>query len=203
MRTLLNTLGLTEALAFRRTLVVLSSPSSRPCSFRPRSSLSSATLMMGDPCSVPIQAGEVPAKTSSIYPAEFQHVVKGRSKRALGDFFRLTNFGINHTTLEPGSSSALAHHHLKQDEFIYVLQGTLTLQYDHNQEFELTSGDCMGFRQGEGIAHCVVNRSKEPAVYLEVGDRTPGDTVEYPGTDLRAVNKDGKWHFLRKDGSPY
>jgi uncharacterized cupin superfamily protein len=40
-------------------------------------------------------------------------------------------------------------------------------------------------------------------VYLEIGDRTPGDVVEYTQADLKAVDVDGAWKFLHKDGSSY
>jgi uncharacterized cupin superfamily protein len=40
-------------------------------------------------------------------------------------------------------------------------------------------------------------------VYLEVGDRTPGDEGHYPDDDLKAEMRDGQWVFLHKDGSPY
>jgi len=41
-------------------------------------------------------------------------------------------------------------------------------------------------------------------VYLEVGDRTPGDEGSYPDDDLRArLDDNGTWAFVRKDGTPY
>ena len=41
-------------------------------------------------------------------------------------------------------------------------------------------------------------------LYLEVGDRTPGDAASYPHDDIQArMGDDGKWLFTRKDGSPY
>jgi uncharacterized cupin superfamily protein len=40
-------------------------------------------------------------------------------------------------------------------------------------------------------------------VYLEVGDRSPGDEVSYPDDDLMAQLHDGRWRFLHKDGQPY
>jgi uncharacterized cupin superfamily protein len=41
-------------------------------------------------------------------------------------------------------------------------------------------------------------------VYLEVGDRTPGDAASYPDDDLQAESIGvAKWRFTRKDGTPY
>ena len=137
-----------------------------------------------------------------MYPTPFQATVEGRSKRALGNYFGLQNFGVNHTTLAPGASSALQHHHSKQDEFVYVLQGTATLRLG-NEEFEMTAGSCTGFPANQGMGHCIVNRSSEDVVYLEIGDRTAGDEVHYPNVDLKAIEQDGTWRFLHKDGTPY
>jgi uncharacterized cupin superfamily protein len=61
---------------------------------------------------------------------------------------------------------------------------------------------CAGFAAG-GTAHQLVNRSAADVVYLEVGDRTPGDEGSYPRDDLKAVMVNGKWIFTRKDGTPY
>lgn len=41
-------------------------------------------------------------------------------------------------------------------------------------------------------------------MYLEVGDRTPGDSAFYPDDDLRAtLNAQGIWEFEHKDGRKY
>jgi hypothetical protein len=41
-------------------------------------------------------------------------------------------------------------------------------------------------------------------MYLEVGDRTPGDESSYPRDDLKAtLDADGRWVFTHKDGRPY
>jgi uncharacterized cupin superfamily protein len=88
----------------------------------------------------------------TIYPQPYAALVEGRLKRKLGEYFGLTNFGVNLTHLAPGAISALAHHHSKQDEFIFILEGTLTLVLG-KEEFVLNPGDCYGFKAGTGIAH--------------------------------------------------
>jgi uncharacterized cupin superfamily protein len=151
---------------------------------------------------LPTAATDIDAKTSSVYPKQFQSFVNGRSKRALGNYFGLENFGVNHTTLSPGASSALLHHHSKQDELVYILQGTATLHLG-NEKIQMKSGSCIGFPAGHGVGHCIVNQSDSDVVYLEIGDRTRGDKVDYPGMDLKAFEKDGKWYFTHKDGTLY
>src|SRR5215510_12009554 len=121
----------------------------------------------------------VAPRTGSGYPTEeMRRPVVGRAKRALGDALGLTTFGINLTRLEPGASSALRHWHLRQDEFVFVLEGELVLVTDDGEQV-LGPGTCAGFPGGVPNGHHLVNRTSTPAVYLEVGDRLPGDGAEY------------------------
>jgi len=63
---------------------------------------------------------------------------------------------------------------------------------------------CAGFKGGSGNGHHLVNRTNEDVLYLEIGDRTPGDSVSYPDDDITAVlDRDGQWQFAHKDGTPY
>ncbi len=152
----------------------------------------------------PISAESIPATMGkTIYPEPYASLVKGRLKRKLGEFFGLTNFGVNLTHLSPGAISALAHQHSKQDEFILILEGTVTLVLG-KEEFVLNPGDCYGFKAGTGIAHQLVNRTEGRVTYLEIGDRTEGDEVEYPNDDLKATQlPNGRWKLTHKDGSAY
>jgi len=152
---------------------------------------------------VAIAADQAPPRTKpSNYPEPFASRMAGREKRPLGDLFGLTNFGVNLTRLAPGGSSALRHAHTKQDEFVYILQGNPTLHTDEGRT-RLAPGMCAGFKAGTGNGHCLINETQQDVVYLEVGDRTPGDEGSYPDDDLKAVMVDGKWRFTHKDGSPY
>ena len=154
------------------------------------------------PRPIAIDADEVVARTTSLYPEPFASMVAGRAKRALGDVFGLTNFGVNLTRLAPGSRSALRHTHTRQDEFVFVLEGTATLVTNAG-ETALQAGMCAGFPAGHGDAHQLINRSDSDVVYLEVGDRVAGDEVVYPDDDLAARMIDGRWQFLHKNGQPY
>jgi uncharacterized cupin superfamily protein len=147
-------------------------------------------------------AGAAPRTKPSSYPEPFFSRMAKREKRPLGDLFGLKNFGVNLTTLFPGGESALLHRHSKQDEFIYVVRGEPTLVTDAG-EVRLSPGMCAGF-PAMGIAHHLVNRTDADVVYLEIGDRTPGDEGSYPNDDLQAaLGSDGQWQFTHKDGRPY
>ena len=149
------------------------------------------------------RAAEVPARAKpSLYPEPFASMMAGREKRQLGDWFGLTRFGVNLTRLAPGAVSALRHAHSTQDEFVYILQGHPTLHTDAGAT-QLSAGMCAGFKAGTGDAHRLSNETAEEVLYLEVGDRTPGDEVAYPDDDIQARFTGGAWVFTHKDGSPY
>jgi uncharacterized cupin superfamily protein len=150
-----------------------------------------------------IQAKAAPARQRpSNYPEPFAARMAGREKRALGDFFGLANFGVNLTRLAPGAQSALLHRHSRQDEFVYILEGAPTLVTETGA-VALAPGMCAGLPAG-GEAHCLVNKTDTDALYLEIGDRTPGDSGAYPADDLEArLDAEGRWRFFHKDGRPY
>jgi uncharacterized cupin superfamily protein len=148
-------------------------------------------------------ADTAPRKTKSIYPRQFADRLGDRIKRPLGDLFGLTIFGVNLTTLPPGAMSALRHAHTRQDEFVYILEGTPTLITDSGETL-LKPGMCAGFKCGTGDAHHLVNKSGADVVYLEIGDRTLGDAASYPDDDIVAIKTaDGSRKFTRKEGTPY
>jgi uncharacterized cupin superfamily protein len=152
---------------------------------------------------VAVVADEAPPRTkASTYPEPFASQMAGRRKHPLGDVFGLTSFGVNLTRLAPGAVSALRHAHTRQDEFLYVLRGHPTLHTEEGR-MKLSPGMCAGFKAGTGNAHRLINETGEEVVYLEVGDRTPGDEGTYPDDDLKAVRVVGKWKYVHKDGSPY
>ena len=141
-----------------------------------------------DDLTQPVAALEVPALgRKTIYPPPFASQVAGR----------------NLTELAPGAISALLHHHTRQDEFIYIVSGAPSLVLDEH-EYPLRPGDCCGFKAGTAIGHQLVNRSAGPVLYLEIGDRTPGDYATYPKDDLQFTQiEGGAWILTHKDGTPY
>ncbi|HXF65122.1 MAG TPA: cupin domain-containing protein [Burkholderiales bacterium] len=140
--------------------------------------------------------------TGSNYPEPFRSRVSGRVKRRLGEALGLRSFGVNLTTLAPGAASALRHWHSHEDEFIYVLEGELVLVTDAGEQ-RLGPGMCAGFPAGRPDGHCLVNRTDRNAVYLEVGDRRPEDTVTYPDDDIVGRATPQGRRFFHKDGTPY
>lgn len=133
----------------------------------------------------PLAARDIAETTATGYPEPFDKAVRGRGKRRLGDWFGLSRFGVNLTRLAPGAATALKHMHARQDEFVFVLEGEVTLVLGERAH-AMKSGDCAGFPAGAGVAHQVVNRSRNEAWILEIGSREADDEVRYPDDDLEA-----------------
>lgn len=150
-----------------------------------------------------IVAADAAARTKpSNYPEPFASRMAGREKKPLGDLFGLSQFGVNLTTLKPGAVSALHHQHSRQDEWVFVLSGEVTLHVG-NDSYVMHEGMCTGFRAGE-VSHHIENHSSSDATIIEVGSRAGGDEVSYAADDLVAtMNEAGKWVFEHKDGRPY
>ena len=83
-----------------------------------------------------------------------------------------------------------------------MLEGQPTLYTDDGPQ-QLASGMCIGFKAGGDNPNHLVNESEADVLYLEIGDRTAGDKVNYPDDDIQAVMVDGKWRFSHKGGTPY
>ena len=143
----------------------------------------------------------VPGRRTTIYPAPFNDGFERRYKRPLTEVLRLTQFGVNLTTLEPGGCSSLRHWHAVEDEFVFVLTGTLILVTETGRAV-LTAGAAASFPAGEADAHQLINEGPDPATYLEVGTRAQSDDVIYADVDLLAQKREGKFQFFRKSGEP-
>jgi uncharacterized cupin superfamily protein len=144
----------------------------------------------------------VPPRLGSIYPAPFGAKLAGREKRALGDALELTQFGVNLVTLPPGAWSSQRHWHAHEDEFIYVLQGEVTLVTDTGQK-TLTAGMAAGFPAGKADGHHLINQSDKPALCLEVGTRAGNEVAQYSDIDMVARKEGGRFVFTHKNGDPY
>jgi len=142
----------------------------------------------------------VPLREGSGYPPEFNRPCAQRTRRRLGDAAGLVDFGVNLMTLPPGGWSSQRHWHSHEDEFVYVLDGELTLVEDEG-ETVLIAGECAAFPKGTGNGHHLQNRSAITAIYLEVGSRDPNDLTTCSDIDMMSSNVDGR--FTRKDGTPY
>lgn len=137
----------------------------------------------------------------TLYPAPYDEPCLKRERWKLGDVAGLTQFGVNLCRLPPGAWSSQRHWHEREDEFVYVLEGEVTLVSDAGEEV-LRAGDCAGFKAGDPDGHSFQNRSDRDVVILEVGTRASGgDNVVYSDIDLRVIA--GAPGYAHRDGTPY
>jgi uncharacterized cupin superfamily protein len=149
-----------------------------------------------------VMANESPTRVGSRYPAPHNAICMERTKYILGNQFGLDQFGVNLAVLQPGAWSAQRHWHEREDEFIYVLVGTITLA-DDSGEHELTPGMCAGFKANTGNGHCLKNLTDKPVTYLEVGTRGANERAHYSDIDMLVTVTDGMPKYTRKDGSEF
>ena len=147
-----------------------------------------------------INTSAVPVRKGSGYPSPFDAPCAERTRRRLGDAGGLRDFGVNLMTLPPRSWSSQRHWHSHEDEFIYLLEGELTLIEDGG-ETVLRAGDCAAFPKSTGNGHHLINKASVMAVYLEVGSRNAQDLTTCSDIDMMSSHADGR--FVHKDGTPY
>jgi uncharacterized cupin superfamily protein len=147
-----------------------------------------------------IDPAAAPKGQGTRYPAPYDEPVKRRHWLKLGDAAGLTQFGVNLVTLDPGVWSSQRHWHELEDEFVFIVEGELTLVTDAGEEI-LRPGDSAGFKAGVHDGHHLINKSNAPARFLVVGGRNDEDWGEYPDIDMR-FNR-GEPAFTRKNGEPF
>lgn len=147
-----------------------------------------------------IDVAVVPERKGVGYPKPFDAPCADRIRKRLGDAGGLKDFSVNLTRLPPGNWSSQRHWHSHEDEFVYVLEGEVTLVEDDGETI-LRAGDCAAFPKNSSNGHHLINKSNAVAVYLEAGSRQPDDMTTCSDIDMKSANSDGR--FVRKDGTPY
>ena len=93
-------------------------------------------------------------------------------------------FELEHVILRPGKRNFPFHTHGGQWELYYVLSGTSTMRTDE-ETVELKVGDSYLCRPG--LAHQIINDSREDFVYLVFADNPSFDACYYPDSGKLAV----------------
>jgi uncharacterized cupin superfamily protein len=145
-----------------------------------------------------IDLSRVPTQTGSTYPPPFDEPCSAQASQRVARHAGLTQFGVNVTVIEAGAWSSQRHWHSHEDEFVWVLDGELTLITDAGEEI-LRAGDCAAFKRGDADGHHLVNRSGRPARVLEIGSSSPEDRCTYPDIDMIA----DAVGYTHRDGTPY
>jgi uncharacterized cupin superfamily protein len=145
-----------------------------------------------------LNVSQLEAVTGTLYPSPFDVPCLARERKRLGNAAGLTQFGVNLLRLPPGSWSSQRHWHEREDEFVYVISGEVTLVTDGGAEV-LRAGDCAGFKAGDSDGHCLQNRTDRDAIALEIGSRAAGETAHYSDIDMKTHGGS----YTHRDGTPY
>ncbi len=119
--------------------------------------------------------------------AEFKPLTPGMRPRG-------GKLGVNWMRVPPGRAAVPFHHHLREDEVFYVLEGRGILRYGDDL-VELRAGDCVSCPAGTGVAHQIANPHHEDLVYLSIGDHDDHEVCGYPDTGkvlIRGLGKVGR-----------
>ena len=134
------------------------------------------------------------------YPSPHDAPCVNRERMRLGDVAGLTQFGANLLRLAPGVWSSQRHWHTAEDEFVFVVDGEVTLVTDAGEEI-LRAGDSAGFKANEPDGHHLINRSQRDALVLEVGSRDSRDSTFYSDIDMKI--EPGSDTYTHRNGTPY
>ena len=141
-------------------------------------------------------------KTQALRPDDLDNLSEEYGPRDTlnySDAGKLTQYGAYVVTLEPGSRSSNRHWHEKEDEFLLVLSGELTV-VENDGSHILVAGDTACWPAGEPNAHQVVNRTTLSASYLIVGTRPKYDICHYPD-DAYVLHTEGEtWRIVSDSG---
>ncbi|WP_428926160.1 cupin domain-containing protein [Marinibacterium sp. SX1] len=113
----------------------------------------------------------------------------------LGDPGGLTQFGVAIETLMPGARSSNRHWHLREDEFLLMLDGAAVL-VEETGESAIGPGDAVCWPAGAANGHMVVNRSDAPCRFLIVGTRATDDICTYPDLGQTLYNEGPNWRLV-------
>ncbi len=112
----------------------------------------------------------------------------------------VTQFGAYIDRLAPGAWSSFRHWHSAEDEFLYVLEGIVTVR-DEDGMRDLGPCDAACWRHGDPNGHHVTNRGDLPCRYVIVGSRVAQDVCTYPDDGRRQINGATRWQIVATDGT--
>jgi len=101
-------------------------------------------------------------------------------------------------TLQPGARSSTRHWHEREDEFLFVVLGQVTI-VENDGPHVLEPGDAACWPGGEPNAHHALNESSQPCSYLIVGTRLTHDVCHYPDVGETLYTEAEDWRV--EDGA--
>jgi uncharacterized cupin superfamily protein len=120
-----------------------------------------------------------------------------RGARFAMRFQHLSSFGggsqisVAMEVLPPGKQANQLHYHMLEEEHVFVLEGSLTLQLG-TKTYELSAGHYVCFPAGQKVGHALTNRTTEACRYLVFGNPQPNDVVIFPESGRVSVRLTGE-----------
>lgn len=140
-----------------------------------------------------IRKGQAPSE------AKNQPGYGASASEGLSDFAGITQYGAYLQTLQPGAMSSTRHWHEKEDEFLFVVSGQVTV-IENDGRHVLGPGDAAGWAGGVPNAHHVLNESDAPCSYLIVGTRLAHDVCHYPDAGRTLYTEGETWRMVDANG---
>lgn len=134
------------------------------------------------------------AALDGIRKSHFLNEGARRHQKSLGDEVGLERLGVHLVSVEPGQFSTEFHHHLWEEEAVYILSGRGTATIGEEKQ-AIGPGDFIGYPTN-GVAHDLYNDGDEPLVFLVVGQRLDHDVCDYPRKGKRLFVNEGEWNLV-------
>jgi uncharacterized cupin superfamily protein len=137
---------------------------------------------MWDDTSTPGEAGCAMTSKRPIHESEVdtQNWYVGTEReirgRALCDVGGLAKVGVGLLELPSGCNTKPAHYHTMEEEHLYVLGGTATLQLG-DSSYSLVPGSYVCFPAGQALPHYIDHDGPDLFRYLMIGERITDDQV--------------------------
>jgi uncharacterized cupin superfamily protein len=110
------------------------------------------------------------------YPGSTERLSHGAP---IGRKLGLKAIGLHVEILPPGRRTSWPHAEEKEEEFVYVLEGTPQVWIDGHAH-DLREGDLVALPSGTGIAHTILNSSDQTVRLLVGGENIKGNRIFYP-----------------------
>lgn len=115
--------------------------------------------------------------------------------RPIGKAAGLQRIGLHLERVPPGERISLPHAESNEEEFVYVLEGTVEAWID-GHVFTMSAGDLAAFPAGTGIAHTFLNESAREALLLAGGETSKKDNkIVYPVDNDRVEHLGAERHW--------
>jgi uncharacterized cupin superfamily protein/GNAT superfamily N-acetyltransferase len=130
-----------------------------------------------------VQCFDQPRRKPFHYPGD---------NETFGEGFRVTDkvglkaLGVWFETLPSGRRSAFPHAHTHEEEFVFVVKGSLTVWMNGFTK-TISAGGFAAFPAGTGIAHVLINDSTDDVQYICIGETQnfSDEKISYPLNSLR------------------